>query len=163
MNTQLVNHPNGAVVPVDEPAVADARAAHLVSKTTASALAGPVSGSDYGYSGKSAVGAPSATVAGSDFVYTGPLNLNTQLINHPNGAVVPVDETAVADARAAHLVSKTTASALAGPVSGSDYGYSGKSAVGAPSATDAGSVFVYTGPLNLNTQLINHSIGAVVT
>merc|ERR1719244_1383187 len=35
--------------------------------------------------------------------YAGPLNLNTQLIAHPNGAVVPLDEPAVAAARAAHL------------------------------------------------------------
>merc|ERR1712106_132965 len=38
--------------------------------------------------------------------YVGPLNLNTQLIAHPNGAVVPVDEPAVAAARAAHLATK---------------------------------------------------------
>merc|ERR1739849_54980 len=36
--------------------------------------------------------------------YTGPLNLNTQLVGHPNGAVVPVDEPAAA--RAEHLSAK---------------------------------------------------------
>ena len=38
--------------------------------------------------------------------YAGPLNLNTQLVGHPNGAVVPVDEPAVQAARAEHLAAK---------------------------------------------------------
>merc|ERR1712117_465233 len=45
--------------------------------------------------------------------YAGPLNLNTQLIAHPNGAVVPVDEPAVAAARADHLTVKGQAYAYA--------------------------------------------------
>merc|ERR1719419_29923 len=51
--------------------------------------------------------------------YAGPLNLNTQLVAHPNGAVVPVDEPAVAAARADHLATKGVYGgvyAAAGPV-----------------------------------------------
>merc|ERR1712186_263333 len=48
--------------------------------------------------------------------YAGPLNLNFQLIAHPNGAVVPVDEPAVAAARADHLAAKGHAYAAAAPV-----------------------------------------------
>merc|ERR1712112_3329 len=68
----LVAHPNGAVVPVDEPAVAAARADHLLSKGV--------------YGGVYAGAAPVAAYGG--------------LVAHPNGAVVPVDEPAVAAARA---------------------------------------------------------------
>merc|ERR1711892_700411 len=75
----LVAHPNGAVVPVDEPAVAAARADHLAAK-------GVVAHAAYGHGG--------------------PLNLNTHLVAHPNGAVVPADEPAVVAARAAHLAAK---------------------------------------------------------
>merc|ERR1712121_344506 len=53
-------------------------------------------GAGYGYAGY----APAYAGA---YGYAGPLNLNTQLIAHPNGAVVPLDEPAVAAARAAHL------------------------------------------------------------
>merc|ERR1711970_1189875 len=75
----LVGHPNGAVVPVDTPAVA---AAPIV------AAAAPV-------------------VAAAPTGYAGPLNLNVQpLVAHPNGAVTPADEPAVAAARAAHLSTK---------------------------------------------------------
>merc|ERR1712106_485710 len=98
LNAQLVAHPNGAVVPLDEPAVAAARADHLASKGIAYAAAAPaIAGLGYaGYAPGYAAG----------YGYAGPLNLNTQLIAHPNGAVVPVDEPAVAHARAAHLASK---------------------------------------------------------
>merc|ERR1712098_255953 len=41
--------------------------------------------------------------------YSGPLNLNTQLVTHPNGAIVPLDEPAVAAARADHLLAKDEA------------------------------------------------------
>merc|ERR1711944_56825 len=78
----LVAHPNGAVVPADEPAVAAARAEHLSAK---------------GVVAHAAYAAPAVAHG-----YTGPLNLNTQLIGHPNGAVVPVDEPAVAAAPVAH-------------------------------------------------------------
>merc|ERR1739838_512496 len=94
----LVAHPNGAVVPLDEPAVAAARADHLASQGIAYAAAAPV-----------IAAAPliaSAPYAAVGYGYSGPLNLNTQLIAHPNGAVVPVDEPAVAAARADHLATK---------------------------------------------------------
>merc|ERR1711988_323954 len=90
----LVAHPNGAVVPVDEPRVAAARAEHLAAKGV---IAGPAV-APLGY----AAGAPLAYSTG----YAGPLNLNTQLVAHPNGAVVPVDEPAVVAARADHLNAK---------------------------------------------------------
>merc|ERR550519_302362 len=92
MNTRLVSHANGAVVPADEPAVAAARAAHLNARAGAAASA-PAAGSDYGYSGS--------------------LNMNTRLVDYPNGAKVPADEPAVAAARAAHLNKKAGASASA--------------------------------------------------
>ena len=86
LNTHLVAHPNGAVVPADEPAVVAARADHLAAK-------GVVAHAAYGH------------VAGGHFAhgvahlgYGGP-----HLVAHPNGAVVPVDEPAVAAARAEHL------------------------------------------------------------
>merc|ERR1711872_729402 len=75
----LVAHPNGAVVPADEPAVAHAAYAPAVHAAV-----------------------PAVAHAG----YAGPLNLNTHLVAHPNGAVVPADEPAVVAARADHLASK---------------------------------------------------------
>merc|ERR1712002_643792 len=102
----------------DEPAVAAARADHLATKFGAGlGYAGYAPGyaAGYGYAGYGAgygyaAAAPLATgyagyapaYAGA-YGYAGPLNLNTQLIAHPNGAVVPLDEPAVAAARAAHL------------------------------------------------------------
>merc|ERR1711872_1191374 len=76
LNTQLVAHPNGAVVPADEPAVAAARAQHFA---VGGGRAAPIVAA-HGY-------APA-------YGYAGPLNLNTQLVAHPNGAVVPADEPA---------------------------------------------------------------------
>merc|ERR1719312_934150 len=84
----LVGHPNGAVVPIDEPAVAAARADHLAAK-------GVVAHAAYGHAAVAPVGA-----------FGGALNLNTHLVAHPNGAVVPADEPAVAAARADHLAAK---------------------------------------------------------
>ena len=81
----LVAHPNGAVVPVDEPAVQAARAEHLA----AAGLTGYAAG--YGYAA-----APYAVG------YAG-------LVAHPNGAVVPVDEPAVQAARAEHFAALATA------------------------------------------------------
>merc|ERR1711965_1009465 len=108
----LQSHPNGAVTPVDEPAVAAARADHLATKFGAGlGYAGYAPGyaAGYGYAGYAAgYGAGygysgyAPAYAGA-YGYAGPLNLNTQLIAHPNGAVVPLDEPAVAAARAAHL------------------------------------------------------------
>jgi len=107
LNTHLVGHPNGAVVPVDEPAVAAARADHFAAK-------GAITAEHYGTYAAApiAVAAPVyasvaptyAAVAAPVFHgYSGPLNLNTHLVAHPNGAVVPVDEPAVAAARADHF------------------------------------------------------------
>merc|ERR1711955_66449 len=103
LNTQLIAHSNGAVVPVDEPAVAAARAAHLDTQAAEYAASAP----------------HIAPIAAVGYGYAGPLNLNTQLVAHPNGAVVPLDEPAVAAARADHLATKGVYGgvyAAAGPV-----------------------------------------------
>merc|ERR1719250_285614 len=84
----------------------------------------------------------------SNFMYTGPLNLNTRLVDYPNGAKVPEDEQAVASARAAHLSAKA-AIPVSAPVVG----------VATPHAA---SNFQYTGPLNLNTRLVDYPNGAKV-
>merc|ERR1711868_346118 len=112
----LVAHPNGAVVPADEPAVAAARAEHLSAKGVvahAAYAAAPVAHAAVPAVAHAAVpaAAPVAAYAAAPAVayhtgYAGPLNLNTQLVAHPNGAVVPVDEPAVAAARADHLTAK---------------------------------------------------------
>merc|ERR1712055_556216 len=64
-------------------------------------------GAGYGYAAATPVVATGyagyAPAYAGAYGYAGPLNLNTQLIAHPNGAVVPLDEPAVAAARAAHL------------------------------------------------------------
>merc|ERR1711942_26219 len=173
----LQTHPNGAVTPVDEPAVAAARADHLAAKSGAGlgyagyayapgygaagygsgyarygAGLGYVAGYTAGYSGLRYAGyAPNYAGA---YGYAGPLNLNTQLIAHPNGAVVPLDEPAVAAARADHLASKGVAYAAAAPV---------VAAVPAVAAAPVAAVgYGYAGPLNLNTQLVGFSNGAVV-
>merc|ERR1712183_1265957 len=139
----LQSHPNGAVTPIDEPAVAAARADHLATKFGAGlgyagyapgyaagygyagygsgyvyaglgyAAAAPLVaaaplatgyagyGAGYGYAAATGYAGYAPVYAGA-YGYAGPLNLNTQLIAHPNGAVVPLDEPAVAAARAAH-------------------------------------------------------------
>ena len=73
----LVAHPNGAVVPVDEPRVAAARAEHLAAAHAA-----------YAAPAAAPAVAPAGAVAYAGG-YAGPLNLNAQLVAHPNGAVVP--------------------------------------------------------------------------
>jgi hypothetical protein len=80
----LVAHPNGAVVPVDEPAVQIERANHLASH----GLNIPAA---LGYANGFGINAYAYAPA-----FAG-------LVAHPNGAVVPVDEPAVQAARAAHL------------------------------------------------------------
>merc|ERR1711892_1271702 len=71
----LVAHPNGAVVPVDEPTVAAARAEHLAAK-----------GAAYGHVGAAHAGYGYAAVpANHGYGYSGPLYLNTHLVAHPNG------------------------------------------------------------------------------
>merc|ERR1712106_257029 len=62
-------------------------------------------GAGYGYSGY-----------GAGYGYSGPLNLNNQLIAHPNGAVVPVDEPAVVAARVDHLNAQGAAYAASAPI-----------------------------------------------
>merc|ERR1712119_212248 len=188
----LQSHPNGAVTPVDEPAVAAARADHLATKFGAGlgyagyapgyaagygyagygagygdaglGYAAPVAtgyagyGAGYGYAAAAPVVATGyagyAPAYAGAYGYAGPLNLNTQLIAHPNGAVVPLDEPAVAAARADHLASKGVAYAAAAP------------AVAAAPAFAAARVaavgYGYAGPLNLNTHLVAHPNGAVV-
>merc|ERR1712055_713367 len=170
----LQSHPNGAVTPVDEPAVAAARADHLATKFGAGlgyagyapgyaaglGYAAPVAtgyagyGAGYGYAAAAPVVATGyagyAPAYAGAYGYAGPLNLNTQLIAHSNGAVVPLDEPAVAAARADHLASKVVAYAAA-PAT--------PAVAAAPVATVG---YGYAGPLNLNTQLVAHPNGAVV-
>merc|ERR1711874_902847 len=124
LNTHLVAHPNGAVVPADEPAVAAARADHFAAQGAAYAAAGPVVAAapiaaGPVVAGPVAVGGVYAHAAPVAYGYGGPLNLNPPLVAHPNGAVVPVDEPAVAAARADHLATKGVYGgvyAAAGPV-----------------------------------------------
>merc|ERR1712223_714820 len=166
----LQSHPNGAVTPIDEPAVAAARADHLATKFGAGlGYAGYAPGyaAGYGYAGYGAgygyaAAAPVIATGYAGYApayagaygYAGPLNLNTQLIAHPNGAVVPLDEPAVAAARADHLASKGVAYAAAAPV---------VAAVPAVAAAPVAAVgYGYAGPLNLNTHLVAHPNGAVV-
>merc|ERR1712224_168432 len=165
----LQSHPNGAVTPVDEPAVAAARADHLATKFGAGlgyAAYAPGYAAGYGFAGYGGLGyagygygaglgyAGYAGAYAAGYGYAGPLNLNTQLITHPNGAVVPLDEPAVAAARADHLASKGVAYAAAAPV---------VAAVPAVAAAPVAAVgYGYAGPLNLNTHLVAHPNGAVV-
>merc|ERR1712212_1253151 len=104
----LQAHPNGAVTPIDEPAVAAARADHLATKFGAY-------GAGYGYAATPVIAAAPAAYAAAPVVaaapaayaaaplaytgYAGPLHVPS-LVAHPNGAVTPVDEPAVAAARA---------------------------------------------------------------
>merc|ERR1712117_843323 len=147
------------VVPVDEPAVAAARADHLALKGAIAPVgyaAAPVAAAPaVAYTGYNA--APVAYAGYSGYApaygYAGPLNLNTQLIAHPNGAVVPVDEPAVAAARADHLAVKGQAYAYA-PA----FNYAAAPVVAAAPVSYAAPAvaYGYAGPLNLNTQLVAH-------
>merc|ERR1711936_681932 len=147
----LQSHPNGAVTPIDEPAVAAARADHLATKFGAGlgyagyapgyaagygyaglgyaaaaplVAAAPVAtgyagyGAGYGYAAATPLATGYAGYApayAGAYGYAGPLNLNTQLIAHPNGAVVPLDEPAVAATRAAHLDTQAAEYAASAP------------------------------------------------
>merc|ERR1712133_185943 len=150
----LVGHPNGAVVPVDEPAVAAARADHL---TALAATHGAHAG--YGHA------APVAAVHAAPIAhhgYAGPLNLNTHLVAHPNGAVVPADEPAVAAARADHFaagggLAGHAVVAHAAPVAAVAHAAPIAAVHAAPIAHHG-----YAGPLNLNPHLVAHPNGAVV-
>jgi len=188
----LQAHPNGAITPVDEPAVAAARADHLATKFGAGGYVAGLGYSGYapgyagykgyagyngysGYTGLAGYAAPIAAAApitagigyagyaptyAVGYGYAGPLNLNTQLVAHPNGAVVPLDEPAVAAARADHLASKGVAYAAAAPIVAAAPAIAAAPLVA--SAPYAAIGYGYAGPLNLNTQLVAHPNGAVV-
>jgi len=185
----LVQHSNGAVVPVDEPEVVAARVDHLSTKY-GSAVSSPYAAgygyssypyaASYGYSGYPVTGYPQAHGYAATYPYAGPLNLNTQLVAHPNGALVPVDEPAVIAARVDHLTAKGANYAAAAPIieasphnslavapltpaqySSIPYA-SSYPATGYPQAHGYAATYPYTGPLNLNTQLVAHPNGAVV-
>ena len=81
-SAQLVGYPNGAVVPVDTLEVQAAKAAFAAAGGAINPVVAPVA---------YAAGLPYAYAAG--YPYGG-------LVAHPNGAVVPVDEPAVAAAKA---------------------------------------------------------------
>merc|ERR1711942_27211 len=153
----LQSHPNGAVTPVDEPAVAAARADHLATKFGAGL---GYAGYAPGYAGYAPGYAGYAPAYAGAYGYAGPLNLNTQLIAHPNGAVVPLDEPAVAAARAAHLDTQAAEYAASAPVIAAAPVVAAVPAVAAAPVAAVG--YGYAGPLNLNTQLVARPNGAVV-
>jgi len=189
LNTQLVAHPNGALVPVDEPAVIAARVDHLTAKGANYAAAAPIieasphnslavapltpaqySSIPYA-SSYPATGYPQAHGYAATYPYTGPLNLNTQLVAHPNGAVVPVDEPAVIAARVDHLEAKGATYAAASPIikasainplTVTPAPLAPAQYLTLPNIASYAVAFPYTGPLNLNNQLISHPNGAVV-
>merc|ERR1719427_843931 len=109
MNTELVGHSNGARVPVDEASVTAARVEHHAAGGASSYAVGGASSytaggaSSYAASTMAGAASPVAVAAAPAFTYTGPLNMNTELVGHSNGALVPVDEHAVAAAKAKHL------------------------------------------------------------
>merc|ERR1719187_2885091 len=131
----FVGHPNRAVTPVD---VAPLAAAYPL------APAPPLT-----YAAAPAAYAPT-------YGYAGPLNLNTQLIGHPTGAVVPVDEPAVAAARAEHINTQAAISASQAPLVAPAISYA-PSVAAAPAVAYAAApaayapTYGYAGPLNLNT------------
>jgi len=138
----LTQHPNGAIVPLDEPAVAAARAEHLAAKGAVYGAVAPLAPSPLA----------AATLAyATNYGYAGPLNLNTQLVGHPNGAVVPLDEPAVAAARAEHLAAKGAVYAATAPV-----------LAAAPAVAAPLSYAGYAGPLAGVPALVAHPNGAVV-
>merc|ERR1711936_475687 len=115
----LQGHPNGAITPIDEPRVAALKADHLATKFGAGPIvaAAPVAAVPVAHAAPvAAVGYAAAPAYAPAYGYAGPLNLNTHLVAHPNGAVVPVDEPAVAAARADHFAAQGAAFAAAGPV-----------------------------------------------
>ena len=104
----LVSYPNGAIVPQDEPEVVAARAkilALLAEKGQTSTIDGvkvdPIYGADYRHPVHHNHQVIGPQPGGSR--YKGELNLNVELVSHPNGARVPADEPAVLAARASHL------------------------------------------------------------
>merc|ERR1712098_368689 len=140
----LVGHPNGAVVPVDEPAVAAARADHLslkfggIGHAVGPAIATPVAHGGVYAAAPVGVVAPAYHGYAAGYGYSGPLNLNTHLVAHPNGAVVPADEPAVAAARADHFAAQGSAYAAAGPVIAAPIAHGGVYADAIPAVYGAG-------------------------
>merc|ERR1712234_68223 len=109
--SNLVTHPNGAVVPADEPAVALARAAHLSTKGFAYPYA---FGGAHPYAFGGAYAHPYAygalpyaygAYAAHPYAYGYP----HALVAHANGAVVPVEPADVVAARADHLAAHAEA------------------------------------------------------
>jgi len=112
----LVAHPNGAVTPVETPSVAAARQDHLLATGSAYAAAAPIlaipNALCAGLVGPSVGHAPVLpaspglgsfpAIPGLGGVVPGVGPTGT-LVAHPNGAVVPADEPAVAAARGEHL------------------------------------------------------------
>merc|ERR1711863_222559 len=152
----LVGHPNGAIVPVDEPAVAAARADHFAAGGGRGSLG--YAGVGYAAAGPAIAAAP---VYAAGYGYAGPLNLNTHLVGHPNVAVVPVDEPAVAAARADHLAARDAQYAAIAPVAVAAPAVAAP-AIAAPIAAVPAVGYGYSGPLNLNTHLVSHPNGAAV-
>merc|ERR1712107_347201 len=89
-SAQLVTYPNGAVVPADELAVAAAKAQFAAAGGAINPMVAPYAYAGYPYVAGVA-GYPYAAAYG--YPYGG-------LVAHANGAVVPVDEPAVAAAKA---------------------------------------------------------------
>ena len=107
-SAQLVTYPNGAVVPADEPAVAAAKAQFAAAGGAINPVVAPYAYAGYPYVAGVA-GYPYAAAYG--YPYGG-------LVAHANGAVVPVDEPAVAAAKAEFA-------AAGGVVAPSAIGYAG--------------------------------------
>merc|ERR1719348_1254177 len=91
----LVGYANGAVVPVDEPAVLAAKAGHAA----AGGAVHPVGGLGYAYGH----GYP---YAGLGYAYGYPY---AGLVAHPTGAVVPAEPADLVAARAEHLAAHAAA------------------------------------------------------
>merc|ERR1712226_1636398 len=96
-------HPNGAVTPNDKPAVAAAKADHFAAGGGRSL--GPIA-----YAAAPAITAPAAIAGGYGYArgygWAGPQGLGAAPLGlrvHPNGAVTPNDEPAVAAAKADHF------------------------------------------------------------
>merc|ERR1712198_426802 len=159
----LQSHPNGAVTPIDEPAVAAARADHLATKFGGYAP-GYAYGAGYGYGYDAGYGyAAVAPYAAA------PIHVPS-LVAHPNGAVVPADEPAVAAARADHLAARDSAYAAAAPVIAAApavaaYAYDAAPAVAAVApvvaAAPAVAPYAYSGPLHIPTLAAKGVYGGV--
>ena len=108
LNLNLVSHPNGALVPVDEPAVVAARKKHLAAPGhTGLVKDGPVRHRyDLVNNQPDLVNKSPGLVTQVPGLVTQVPGLVTQvpgLVTHPNGAIVPVESPDVRAARAAHL------------------------------------------------------------